>query len=199
MESATAAHLSRTVSCRCDLVHLEGMEMPGPEPCAPAGQGSKLGHCQGVTLTMLPRSSSAVETSSSSHESIGTAVANVAGWQLEPLPPYGRCITTGESIEVSTVRCRAGPGAAATAVRCRAGPGAAARARTYRVKTNDGTWLNGTSRLKRRRDIVGNTVRRRGQPGCAGRGDSRSRHDTHACCGLVSSCSRSWHQQPAAR
>ena len=133
MESATAAHLSRTVSCRCDLVHLEGMEMPGPEPCAPAGQGSKLGHCQGVTLTMLPRSSSAVETSSSSHESIGTAVANVAGWQLEPLPPYGRCITTGESIEVSTVRCRAGPGAAATAVRCRAGPGAAARARTYSI------------------------------------------------------------------
>ena len=135
MESATAAHLSRTVSCRCDLVHLEGMEMPGPEPCAPAGQGSKLGHCH---LTMLPRSSSAVETSSSSHESIGTAVANVAGWQLEPLPPYGRCITTGESIEVSTVRCRAGPGAAATAVRCRAGPGAAAARARIGLKRTTG-------------------------------------------------------------
>lgn len=106
---------------------------------------SKAWKCQSpswvtATLTMLPRSSSAVETSSSSHESIGTAVANVAGWQLEPLPPYGRCITIGESIEVSTVRCRAGSGAAATAVltvRCRAGPGAAAARRVEEGTTND--------------------------------------------------------------
>ena len=54
--------------------------------------------------------SAQVATSSSSHESVGTAVANIAGWQLEPLPPYGRCRTTGESIGNG---CRAGSGAAA--------------------------------------------------------------------------------------